>query len=102
MAYRSIGRGMSMNRRRRKHKPLTKEQIKELRRLAKNRSKKARYKQKQRELFFAKYSLLCKKYGCYVGGWAHCLTGLGLRKADNKKRVNLHLEDINPKSNEDF
>ena len=51
--------------RRRKRKPLTKEQIAERRRKDKNYNARKRYALKQKRLFYIEYEKLCKKYGCY-------------------------------------
>ena len=51
--------------RRRKRKPLTKEQILERRRVDKNYQARNRYTLKQKKLFYVGYEKLCKKYGCY-------------------------------------
>jgi hypothetical protein len=53
-----------MPRRHRKHKPLTDKEIKELRRLSRNRGERKRYSEKQRQVFYIEYARLCKKYGC--------------------------------------
>ena len=83
--------------RRRRKLHLTEKQRAELRRLSKNRAQKYYYAEHQKRKFFEEYMRICRKYGCYVGGWTYVLTGCRLRKVKQEKSfLKNHFEDIKP------
>ncbi len=79
--------------RRRKRKPLTKEQIAERRRKDKNYNARNRYALNQKKLFYIEYEKLCKKYGCFIDSLSgHFLTKQ--KRGEELYTIESHLESI--------
>jgi len=79
--------------RRMKKRTLTEDQIQEIRRKEKNSKNRKRYRLKQKELFFAEYKKICKKYGSYIRSFY----GAHLYKQERGEKIytiDSHLESI--------
>lgn len=84
-----------MRRRRgRRLRRYTDAEIREFWRLGKNKLQRERYDERRSQEFLVEYARLCRKYNHFVGGVYGFLTGLAVRKNDDKNRLKSHLEDL--------